>query len=229
MQLLVRPFLSFYVSYSSVKQFMIPEITLLTYSMVQSPSWEANWFCSQSRHSPHFMEPESSSPYSQVSAICPYPEPTPSSLYPSHFPNIHLNIILPSTSGSGSSQWSLPQVSPLELCAHLSPPPYAPHIRRLYVIHETFLCVLKRNENNENVKSTEVLWIIQPVFLLETSKYGIRNLQKFVHGNLCSFRSDIHQTYTKLEQKKISPNNDSSYKNPSMQHVQNSSICCRYV
>jgi len=28
------------------------------------------------------MEPESSSPYSQVPAICPYPKPTPSSLHP---------------------------------------------------------------------------------------------------------------------------------------------------
>jgi len=27
---------------------------LLTYSMEQSPSWEANWFCSWSRNSPHF-------------------------------------------------------------------------------------------------------------------------------------------------------------------------------
>jgi len=27
------------------------------------------------------MEPESSSPYSQVPAFCPYPEPTPSSLH----------------------------------------------------------------------------------------------------------------------------------------------------
>ena len=28
---------------------------------------------------PAFMEPESPSPYPQVPAICPYPEPTPSS------------------------------------------------------------------------------------------------------------------------------------------------------
>jgi len=48
-------------------------IYLLTYSMEESPSWEANWFCSQSRNSPHFMEPESSLPYSQVPATCHYP------------------------------------------------------------------------------------------------------------------------------------------------------------
>jgi len=35
---------------------------------------------------PQFMEPESSSPYSQVPAICPYPEPTPSSLHPLPLP-----------------------------------------------------------------------------------------------------------------------------------------------
>jgi len=28
---------------------------------------------------PHFLEPEGSSPYSQVPATCPYPKPTPSS------------------------------------------------------------------------------------------------------------------------------------------------------
>ena len=41
------------------------------------------------------MEPESSLPYSQAPASCPYPEPTPSSPHnPSHFLKIHLNIIL---------------------------------------------------------------------------------------------------------------------------------------
>jgi hypothetical protein len=39
--------------------------------MEQSPSWEANWFCSQSRNSQHFMEPKGSLPHSQVPTTCP--------------------------------------------------------------------------------------------------------------------------------------------------------------
>ena len=46
---------------------------------------------------------------------------------PSHFPKIHLNIILPST--SWSPQWfSFPQVSPPKPCAHLSLSPYVPRV-----------------------------------------------------------------------------------------------------
>ena len=37
-------------------------------------------------HRIHFMEPESSLPYSQVPVICSYPEPTPSSLHPLPLP-----------------------------------------------------------------------------------------------------------------------------------------------
>jgi hypothetical protein len=47
--------------------------------MEQSP-WEANqWALQVVKKFPAFMEPESSSPYTQVHATCPYPEPIPSS------------------------------------------------------------------------------------------------------------------------------------------------------
>jgi len=47
--------------------------------MEQSPSWEANRSAASQKNSPHFMEPESSSPHSQAHATCPYPELAPSS------------------------------------------------------------------------------------------------------------------------------------------------------
>ena len=79
---------------------------LLTYFMERSPSWEANWFCSWSRNSPHFWNPKvHHRPHKY-----PPPDPILSQLYPvpttpSQFLKIHLKIILPST--YGSPQWSI--------------------------------------------------------------------------------------------------------------------------
>ena len=78
---------------------------LLTYSMEHSPSCEANWFCSQSRNSPHFWSPKV--PHRTHKRPPPVPilsqlHPVPTT--PSHFLKIPLDIILPST--SGSPQWS---------------------------------------------------------------------------------------------------------------------------
>ena len=41
---------------------------VLTYSMVQSPSWEANWFAASQEIPRIFMEPEGSLPHSQASS-----------------------------------------------------------------------------------------------------------------------------------------------------------------
>jgi len=73
---------------------------------------------SQSRNPPHCVEPEGSLPHSQMPATCPYPEPARSSLY-HHFLKIHLNIILPSTSGSFKGLF--PSGFPPKPCIHLSP------------------------------------------------------------------------------------------------------------
>jgi hypothetical protein len=88
--------------------------SLLSYSMEQSPSWEANRF-SASQEIPRISkEPKGSLLHSQVPATCPYHQPAQSNSYP-HIPKIHLNIILPST--PGSPKWSLslrvPHQSPL--------------------------------------------------------------------------------------------------------------------
>jgi len=47
--------------------------------MVQSPSWEANWFAASQEIPRIFMEPEGSLPHSQAFATCPYPRPAQSS------------------------------------------------------------------------------------------------------------------------------------------------------
>ena len=69
---------------------------ILTY-LLKSPSGEADRFSASQEIPPHIMEPEVSLPHLQEPATCPYSEPDQSSpCPPSHFPNIYLNIILPS-------------------------------------------------------------------------------------------------------------------------------------
>ena len=109
--------------------------------MVQSPSWEANWFAA-SRNSPHFTEPEGSLPHSQTSATCLYPGPAQSSPYTHiHLLEIHPNIIHPST--PRSPQWSLslrfPHQDPIHpaLLTHTRHMPSPSHYS-YYLIHAKF-------------------------------------------------------------------------------------------
>ena len=69
--------------------------------MVQSPSWEANWFAASQEIPRIFMEPEGSLPHWQASATCPYPGPAQSSPHPTSWRSIlilstHLRLGLPS-------------------------------------------------------------------------------------------------------------------------------------
>ena len=72
------------------------------------------------------MEPEGSSPHSQVPATCPYPEPARSSPYP-YIPFPEDPAQYPSIYALVSQVVSFPQVSPPKPCIHLSSPPYVLH------------------------------------------------------------------------------------------------------
>jgi hypothetical protein len=87
---------------------IVPEIKLyiLTYSMEQSPSWEANWFSTSQEIPRILLNPKVHYRFHK----CRPPVPIPNQLDPVHAPTsqflqIHHDIILPSK--SGSPQWSL--------------------------------------------------------------------------------------------------------------------------
>jgi hypothetical protein len=87
---------------------------LLTYSMEQSPSWEANWFAA-SQEIPHVLwnpkVPQNPKvPHRTHKRPPPVPilsQPNPVLTPISHFLNIHPNITLPSTPGSPQRSLSL--------------------------------------------------------------------------------------------------------------------------
>ena len=102
---------------------------LLTYSMQQSPSWEANRF-SASQEIPRILW----NPKVHYRIYkCPTTVPILSQLNPvrtptSHFLKIHINIILPST--PGSPQWSPSLRFPHQNPVYTSPLPHTRYIPR---------------------------------------------------------------------------------------------------
>jgi hypothetical protein len=123
---------------------------LLTYSMQQSPSWQANWF-SASQEIPHILwNQKVHYRIHHVPATCPYPEPARSSL--------QLNIPLPEDASLYyppindlvCQVVSFPQVSPPKSCISLSsndtrymPCPYVLYIAILNILFCGFnLCIL---------------------------------------------------------------------------------------
>ena len=92
--------------------YLLSDTCFLTYSMQQSPSWEANRF-SDSQEIPRVLWNQKV--HYRINK-CPPPVPILGQLDPVHAPTsnflkIHLNIILAST--PGSSKWSLSLRSPL--------------------------------------------------------------------------------------------------------------------
>jgi hypothetical protein len=111
------------------------------------------------------MEPESSLPHSQVPATCLYLESAQSSPYPHVLLlEIHLNIILPST--SGSPQWSLYLRFSYLKPAHASPLPipatWTTHLIFLDFITRTIVSSLEVKIKNQNYMRrcrTIIFWL----------------------------------------------------------------------
>ena len=164
---------------------LLQAITLLTYSMVRSPSWEANWFAA-SQEIPriswnpkvHFRTHKRPPPVSILGQ--PYPVHIPTS----HLLQIQPNIIHPST--PRSPQWSsFPPVS--------SPRPYTPPSSHPYVPYAqpiSFFSILSTAQYW--VKSTDHLaprYAISSISPVTSSLLGANILLNTMFSNTLSFLS----------------------------------------
>jgi hypothetical protein len=112
-------------NYKEVRHYLL--IYLLTYSMEQSPPWEANWFSGSQEIPPLILW----NPMVHYRIHkCPQPVPILSLInkFHSHFLNIHFNIILPST--PGSSKWSVSLRFPHQNPVCTSSLPHTCYMRR---------------------------------------------------------------------------------------------------
>ena len=106
---------------------IITPVRLLTYSMVQSPSWEANWFAASQEIPRILWNPKVHyRTHKRPPHVPILSQPNPVHTPTSHLPEIHRNIIHPST--PRSTQWSLSLWFP-----HQDPirPPLLPHTRHM--------------------------------------------------------------------------------------------------
>jgi len=93
----------------------------LTYSMEQSPSWEANWFAASQEIPRILWNPKVHHRIHKWPPSVPIlSQHNPVHTFTSHFLKIHINIILPFT--PGSPQWSLSLRSPHQNPVYASHP-----------------------------------------------------------------------------------------------------------
>ena len=114
--------------------------SLLTYSMVQSPSWEANWFAASQEIPRISRNPKVHyRTHKRPPPVFILDQPNPVHIPTSHLLEIHPNIIHPST--PRSPQWSpslrFPQQDPIHppLFIHMLHMPNPSHSFRFYHPH----------------------------------------------------------------------------------------------
>jgi len=157
---------------------------LLTYSMEQSPSWEVNRFAA-SQETPrilwnpkvHYRLHKYLPPVSILSQLDPVHTPT------SKFVNIHINIILPST--SESPKWSLSLKFP-----HQDPIHASPFMRYMLRLFKSFNFITRKNLGEEYrslssslcspLHSLLTLSLLGPNILLNTLFSNTLHLLSFV-------------------------------------------------
>jgi len=113
---------------------------ILTYSMEQSPSWEVNRF-SANQEIPHILW-NLKVQYCIHTCLPPVPilsQPNPVHAPTSHFLKIHLNIILPSM--SGSSKWSLSLRFPHQNPVYTSPFPHNRAVTKTVKSETCMMCL----------------------------------------------------------------------------------------
>ena len=115
-------------------------IYLLTYPMVQSPSWEDNWFAASQEIPRISRNPKVHyRTHKHLPPVSILGQPNPVQIPTSHVLEIHLNIIHPST--PRSSQWSpslrFPHQDPIHppLLTHTRHMPSPSHSSRFYHPH----------------------------------------------------------------------------------------------
>ena len=118
---------------------------LLTYCMVQSPSWEANWFAASQEIPRISRNPKVHyRTHKRLPPVSILGQPNPVHIPISHFLEIRPNIIHPST--PRSPQWSssprFPHQDPIHppLLTHTRHMPSPSHSSRFYHLHNEGIC-----------------------------------------------------------------------------------------
>ena len=149
------------------------EVTLLNYCVVQSPSWEANWFAASQEITRISRNPKVHyRTHNRPPPVSILGQPNPVHIPTSHLLEIHPNIIHPST--PRSPQWSLSlrfhQQDPIRppLLTHTRHMPSLSHSSRFY--HDDKLVCSKHVEDsiieiNKGNKGCILLVLITHIYI----------------------------------------------------------------